>query len=414
MTTNHEEAVSQSAEWRRGWRVVLGSCLGYGTGGAMILLVTGLFIAPMKAALGWSTSAVAIAPLITLSWALSSPFAGAVIDRIGSRRAALLGSVGLALCTSALALVPISKPVLYGIAILMGLTCSLTLVPTYARAVMGWFQRGLGLALGLTLSGSALVSIVGLPLIGGAIARFGWRAGFLAVAALIVFVGLPAILFGCRERSGPTPVARRASAPGRTIAKALSSPGLWLYNGAFALGCVAIGGFAAHLQPLLSQGGIPLSQALILGVVFALSVSVGRIGGGFLLDRLSPFAVASAVLALSAVGALGLMVLSSEIAFGFLMLIVAALGMGQGAEGDFPAFFSRRSFDADGYSTLVGIFVMTTAFGLAGGAFAFGVISDRTGGYTLAAGLGAACYASAAVLMGLAGLWDRRRTKAPF
>jgi MFS family permease len=379
----------------------------------MILLVTGLFIAPMKEALGWSTSAVAIAPIITLAWALSSPFAGAVIDRIGSRRAAITGSIALAACAVTLSLIPITKPSLYIIAILMGLTCSLTLVPTYARAVMGWFERGLGLALGLTLSGSALVSIIGLPLIGGAIEGYGWRAGFLMVAALIILVGLPAILFGCREQASPVAQTQKAGANRTSLTAALSNPVFWLYNLAFACGCVAIGGFAAHLQPLLAMGGIPLSKAVTLGVVFALSVTAGRIGGGYLLDRFKPFMVAAAVLAVSALGALGIAMMQADTAFVTLVLIVGGLGMGQGAEGDFPAFFSRRSFDLAGYSTVVGVFVMTTAIGLAAGAMIFSLIADRYSDYAPAAYLGAGCYLAAAVTIMVAGLVEARRSAQP-
>lgn len=401
--------LSRADEWRRGWRVVLGCALGFGTGGGMILLVIGLFIIPMKVALGWSISAVAMAPLITLAWALSSPFAGALIDRIGARNAALVGSAALAGCTLIMALAPMSMPLLQSVAVGMGLSCALTLVPTYARAVKTWFKSGLGLALGLTMSGSALVSILALPYVGTVIAQYGWRAGFVAVASLTVCIGIPAILFGCRERSGGTTegvtrVKRKGQLKG-----VLKIPAFWLYNAAFAISCISVGGFASHIQPILAETGVPLSQALALGVALALSVVSGRIGGGYMLDHLPAYFVAAGALVIAAMGAISLFGLLHTPVFALLLIAVVAVGFGQGAEGDYPAFFAQRSFDPAVYSTLIGVFVMATALGLTLGALGFGMIADRTGSYGAAVMAGAGCYLIAAVVMGLSGWAERVR-----
>ena len=84
-------------EWRRGWPVLLAAAIGYGTGGAMLILLGGLFIKPMRDALGWSTAAVTLMPIVTLVWARCNPSAGAVIDRFGSRAIGYLGMIGLSL-----------------------------------------------------------------------------------------------------------------------------------------------------------------------------------------------------------------------------------------------------------------------------------------------------------------------------
>lgn len=292
-----------AGEWRNGWPVVLSGAIGYGTGGAMILLLASLFIKPMRDALGWSTSAVTIAPIITLVWALCYPMAGAAIDRFGGRRVAIFGSVGLAGCALLLATVPISRVSFYGTAVLIGLFCSLTAVPTYTRGIASWFRSGVGLAFGVALSGSALVAIGATPLTGTTIDAFGWRAGYLTLAGIILLIGLPAILLGYRERPGTVHSGdAEAPAAGRRMGEAVRDARFWCYFAAFGIACIPLGGFVGHLQPLLASKGFPLAQALSLGVLYALAMSFGKIAGGLLLDRLWPFGVAAAITTVAAAG----------------------------------------------------------------------------------------------------------------
>lgn len=397
------------AEWRRGWPVVLSAGIGYGTGGAMILLMAGLFIKPMRDALGWSTSAVAIAPVVSLVWALSYPFAGWAIDRMGSRRAAIIGALGLAACLCALGLLPISQPVLYTMAALIGLCCSLTAVPTYTRAVASWFRRGVGLAFGITLSGSALVTIFATPFTGMMIADHGWRAGFLAMAGVTMLIGLPVILLFYRERRVDAAEAAAAGpVDGATIGDALRDVRFWLYLLAFGVACVPLGGFVGHLQPMLASKGFPLAAALSLGVLYALSISFGKVVVGILLDRFWSFGVAAGVTALAGLGAIGLASAGAGTPVPLIAAMLFVIGTGQGAEGDFVAYFALRSFGMRAFSTIVGLLGMMSTIGLAGGAFLFAKIFDGQGNYVMASLIGAGCLFLSSLLLLITGLSDRR------
>ncbi len=399
------------AEWRRGWPVVLSAGIGYGTGGAMVLLMAGLFIKPMRDALGWSTSAVAIAPIVSLVWALSYPFAGRAIDRIGSRRAAIIGALGLAACLGALAVLPITRPILFTMAALIGLFCSLTAVPTYTRAVASWFRRGVGLAFGITLSGSALVTIFATPFTGTMIANHGWRAGFLAMAGIALLVGLPILLLFYRERTVDAAEAAAAGpVSGATMGEALRDPRFWLYFFAFGIACVPLGGFVGHLQPMLADKGFPLASALSLGVLYALSISFGKIVVGILLDRFWSFGIAAGVTMLAGLGAIGLASAGAGTPLPFIAAMLFVIGTGQGAEGDFIAYFALRSFGMRSFSTVVGVLGMMSTVGLAGGAFLFAQIFDANGSYVMACIIGAACLTVSGVLIILTGLSDRRQT----
>lgn len=404
------------SEWRKGWPVVLGAGLGFGTGGGMVLLLAGLFIKPMKEALGWSTSAVAIAPIVTLVWALAYPFAGRIIDRIGSRRAAIVGAGGLAICAALLGVAPVSPAMLYTLAAFIGLFASLTSVPTYARGVATWFGSGVGLALGVTLSGSALVTTFATPFTGTMIADHGWRAGYLTLAGIVALVGLPLILLFYREKPGTgratddAPGSGLASGPvsGLTVGEAVRDGRFWGYLVAFSLACVPLGGFVGHLQPMLAQKGFALATALSMGVLYGLAISVGKIVAGLLFDRIWPFAVAAGITILAGLGAVALSHVGAATPLPLLAGILFLIGTGQGAEADFIAFFTLRSFGMRAFATIVGVLAMMSTLGLAAGGFLFARLADSDGNYDAACLIGAVCLLVSGAIILATGLGDRR------
>lgn len=400
-------------EWRAGWPVVLSAGVGYGTGAAMIVMLASLFIRPMHNALGWSTTAVTIAPIITLVWAFCYPPAGLLIDRLGSRRVAIFGAIGLAACTALLAVVPITAFTLYGIAVLIGIFCSLTAVPTYTRGIASWFRSGAGLAFGLTLSGATLISIFATPLTGMMIEANGWRAGYWVITAIIMLIGVPVVAMGYRERPAPIATKAQSAVPvaGFTIREAARDCRLWYYTAAFTIACIPLGGFVAHFQPMMADKGFALPQALTLGVIYALSMGFGRVVGGFLLDRFWPYTVAAITTFMAMGGAIGLAYGDAGTGLFFVALMTWLIGMAQGAEGDFMAFFSLRSFGIRAFATIVGVLGMTASLGMAAGAFAFSLIFDAHGSYFLACYMGAVCLFLSGIIIFLTGLAEQRSVR---
>lgn len=396
-----EAALTTLQEWRRGWPVVLAAGIGYGTGGAMLLLAAGMFLIPMREELGWSTSALTFAPITSLVMALCLPFTGLVIDRIGSRLSALLGMAAFSACMASLAFLPMTQPVLYGVAVLAGVVCSLTVAPTFTRAIASWFKQGLGSAIGLALSGSAIVAVGAFPIIAWALKEHGWRGGFLAMAGITFFVGLPAVALAFKERGEGTkkdPNQTVAPVAGHSIREALSDGRFWVYLTVFTLACIPLGGFVAHMQPLLRDQGFSMEMAVSLGVLFALSISGGRIVGGFLLDRIWPFAVAAGLLFTVGLAAIALGHAEAGWAFALIVAIVCGIGVGQGAEADFIVFFGVRAFGLRAYSTIIGILAMATTVAISIGAIGFSALYDRFGNYE------AACYVGAVLLFVASGV----------
>jgi MFS family permease len=89
------------------------------------------------------------------------------------------------------------------------------------------------------------------------------------------------------------------------------------------------------------------------------------------------------------------------------MAFVAAIGAAQGAESDFLAFFTLRSFGLASFSTIVGVLAMRVMFGIALGTWLFGILFDRYGDYRIASLIGAVCFLGSSVFILAAGMAER-------
>jgi len=395
---------SADSEWRSGWRIATSAMLGYGTGNAMVLITAGLFIRPMRIALGWPTSAVTLAPVMSLVWALASPLSGVAIGRFGPRRCAIAGHLLLGCCLIALAVSPSVYFVLLVLAAAIGLISPLTNVPTYASGLARWFERHAGAAFGIAFNGSALVGLMAVPLVSFAITRFGWRAGYTVLAVMVLGLGLPALAGWFKDK--PTASAAPTAKPGQ-LDEIVTNPRIWLFLAIFLIGSIPLGGFMGHLQPMLAESRVPIVTATILGMAYSASVCAGRILGGLLLDRFWPFAVAGGMFFLAALGGYGLAISTHGATLPLMTTVVLLVGMGQGAEADFLAFFALRCFSAEIYPLILGGNVAASCLGIAAGGYGFAVLFDRFGNYQMACLIGSASFAIAAILIVIAGHLDR-------
>ncbi len=94
-----------TSEFRRGWRVLLASSVGNGSGLSGLPFYTfGVFVIPLVAAFGWTRGRISIAAsFLILGTAITAPIVGTIIDRYGARRVGIGSmfavSVGYALLT---------------------------------------------------------------------------------------------------------------------------------------------------------------------------------------------------------------------------------------------------------------------------------------------------------------------------
>ena len=127
-----------------------------------------------------------------LSYGLTAPIAGALVDRIGPRRTMGCGFLILALglAVSRFATSPWHFYISFGIFTGSGL-CLAGSVPL-ATIITNWFEKYRGTALSIMSFGDGSAHIL-YPAIAFLIATLGWRDTFLVQAAIIIIVCLPLV-----------------------------------------------------------------------------------------------------------------------------------------------------------------------------------------------------------------------------
>ena len=141
-----------------------------------------------NAQIGGLTSATAVA------YAPTRIFAGWLVDRIGVRKALLIGTVITGVCIGAVALAPSYATMLLLLGA-SGLGCGF-IYPTAVKAIMLWFPpRERATAVGINQSAVNISGMIGAATMPWLATAFGWQAGFVFAAGLAFVVCVVAVVF---------------------------------------------------------------------------------------------------------------------------------------------------------------------------------------------------------------------------
>ncbi|MCY4254616.1 MAG: MFS transporter [Gammaproteobacteria bacterium] len=386
-------AVSPWSEFRRGWKplaaAVVAKAFSFGT---IPIYVVGVFTVPLGEAFGWSRAEVTFSfTVATFTSASLSALVGWLCDRFGARPLVMVGTAGYGL---GMAIIGLSTGWLYGyyaawsVATMLGMGASAIAL---SRLVAGWFERKRGLALGIMLMGSGLTAFAAPPFVATLIENFNWRAGYFGLSAAILLIGVPVVVAGLRDAparpasadaSAPAAASGSGAAPGsraRGFRLAFESRAFWLMSIAFCAATFGIAGLISSFNPILRDAGYGAEQAGALTGLVGLFVMVGRLGVGYLLDKLWAPGLTFVALAFGAI-ACGLLILP---ALPVWLVVVAAfcLGLAAGAEWDALSYLAAREFGLESYGRVYSLLVIGVAVITAISPPIFGYAFDQTGSY---------------------------------
>lgn len=380
---------SQWDEWKRGWTLVLACAIGFSFF-SVLLSGFGLFMGPLGAEFGWNKSTLSMGPAIaTTVTALLSPFYGAMIDRFGSRRLALPGILVTIAGTGMFALANGSTTQWVLLWVAFGFILTSIKSTIWTTAVTGVFARGRGLALGLTLAGTALSQIVVPPLGNFLITEFGWRAAYVwlglgwgGMAFVLCWLFLydahdrlardPANLAGTRKRGG-------AHLPGLTKAQALRCFALWqVAISSFVVMLLTIG-LGIHLFPIMTESGVPRETAAWLLSLAGVAGIVGKLVTGALLDRYRPNWTGGITMGITAVTFFVLI----EYLHSLPMLVGALVinGYAAGSKTQITAFLTAGYAGLKNFGSIYGLMSAIVALASGLGPWIAGRVFDTMGGY---------------------------------
>lgn len=389
-------AVSARAEWRAAWTVVLAAAVGVGLGiTGLPIYTTGLFIRPLEQAFAWPRATITGGLLfLKIGVTLMAPVVGLLVDRFPVRPVAALAMVGFALGYVGLTLNRGSVPLWYASWAALAVLGAGTSPIVWTRAVASWFNVSRGLALGTTLCGTGVVAAVGPVVVSGIIADYGWKAGFYALAAAQIVVGLPLVLLFLRARGeGRAGDATRALLPGMLVGEAFRTGVFWRLLAAFFLISVVVGGFIVNLPAMLADRGTSLAQAAQALGLMGVAIIVGRLTVGGLVDRFAVRVVAPLFILLPAASCL---LLARGDAAPVAIILV---GLAAGAEVDLLAYLIGHLFGMRHYARIYGWGLAAFSAGAGVGPGFAGWVHDVTGSYVEALFAFAAMIAVASALL---------------
>ena len=381
------------SEWREGWTLVLAAAIGFSFFSVMTGAM-GVFIAPLTEEFGWSrtlaSSGLTISAVGTL---LFSPFAGRMMDRYGTRRIVLPGLIALIAVTASFSLIDGSVWQWVGLWVLYSLVTLATSVTAWSTAVAGMFTAGRGLALGLTLSGTALAQGAMPPLASWLIATVGWRMAFVWLAlgwGSVSFVLCWLFFHDAHSRArnwrkspvGQAPAVASppaAELPGLTIAQAWRDTGLWrIALSTFLLMILTIG-LLIHQVPIMIEAGVAPQTAAWLAGLGGLAGIVGKIVTGVLVDRYRANWVGG--LTLGATAFAFLLLLDGIQTPALIVVAMLINGYSAGTKLQICSYLVSQYGGLRNFGAIYGAIGSIVSFGTALGPLLAGIAYDATGNY---------------------------------
>jgi len=390
-------------EWRVHWPTGVATMLGIGLCISIIPVISSLFIQPLESEFGWSRGEIAAAHSASLLSAILAPFAGRLLDLRGVRALMLTGMALMGLCYCLFAWMQGPLWQFYLITAVMTVVGIPTSGLAFGRVISAAFVRSRGFSLAVGRSGMAFSGVLLPTLLYFVISSFGWRAGYLTMAALILLVALPAAWAWIE--TGPAAIGKTQGAKPLPLRALLTNWRIPIVAMAAALAYMPILAILSQLQPMLTEDGLsPTTAASMIGLI-GVATLLGALGTGLLIDRFWAPLIAFLMLCLAAVGVLLLVFSQGDVTL--IMIGIILLGLGQGAEHDLVAFTVARYFGVANFSGVYGITIFAISSMSALGHTAIGFSHDLTGNYDLALYGSAVSLVMAGVLYLMLGRYPR-------
>ncbi len=380
------QLLSKAQEFKRGWLVLLSCFIGVGVSVTAIGGYTsGVFVGPLENEFGWSRAEIAVHTFLSVAaMAVISPFIGHIIDRFGIRIVVVISALLYAICLYGLSTLSGSLVEYYALTITLTLMASATTPVSYSKAINAWFEKARGLALGITLLGAGVTAALGPILLTHLVDNVGWREGYQALGALVVMGAVIVFLFLRDAPDGQMLKAQpidsiRAAQDSFSVKTLFTDKTFLLLAVIFFLAAIAVGGFTLHLIPMLTDEGLSREAAAHYASLVGVSVIIGRLGTGYLIDQFFAPKVAAILFGLGAIGYFTFL-------FGglnYAAILAIAVGFTAGAEIDLIGYMVARYFGMRFYGVIYGALYSVFVIGAGSAPVIIGMIYDNFGAYDI-------------------------------
>ena len=371
------------------------------------------FFDPLVKEFGWSYTQISFAmSLRGLEMSVLAPVVGFLVDRYGPRRLCLLGIFTIGVGFLLLSLTRTLWMFYTGIVLIAfgGGGCTGVVM---MNVVSNWFQRRIGLALGVMHAGVGACGLL-IPVVVWLIDTYGWRSTVvvLGIGTWIICIPLALVIRDRPEQyglhpdgdtapgslQGDTRREERAAVPIR-FAEAIRHRAFLFIALSEGIRMMALGAVMNHIMPYLNILHVPRSTAGLIAGGLPVFSMLGRFGFGWLgdlFDRRLAGAVASGLMTVG-------MFLLCYVDQGWIMILFLLLfPLGFGGMTTLRGAMIQSYFGRAAFGRLIGLVMGASAIGGLIGPTLAGYLFDTTGSYTFTwIILGIATSSTVALMLGL-------------
>ena len=373
-----------------GWWIVLASfTTAFYVAGTIFYGFTA-FIEPLANEFGWSYTRISLAASLRgLEMGLLAPFVGILVDRFGSRKLLLSGSLVLGFGIILLGFTQ-SLAMFYGAFILIAFGAGGCTSVVTMTAVANWFDKNVGKAMGVTVSGFGASGLI-IPRIVWMIAVFGWRMTLIILGIGMWIIGIPAAFVMRNKPENAADVSIMEKADKRNdlsqrqsddkrfkYTEILKKKSFLFVNLAEVIRLMALMAVVTHIMPYLSTMDISRrSSGLIAAGIPLLSIA-GRFGFGWLGDIFEKKYVMAISFSLMALGMLALCYIKLT---GMIYIFLFFFSNGFGGIATLRGALLREYYGKNNFGKYLGIMMGFGACGGIIGPTTAGWVFDLTGSY---------------------------------
>ncbi|MFC2041551.1 MFS transporter [Chloroflexota bacterium] len=383
-----------------GWWIVLATSLIHFWGGGIFSYSFTAFFNPLVREFHWSYAATSFAASFrSLESGIAAPIVGFLTDKFGARRLILSGAVVVGIGFILLSKIN-SLWSFYAAFIFLSVGASMMYPLPGWTAVAHWFSRKRGIAMGILVASMGASGVL-IPVVNWLIAQYGWRATLVVAGIGMWVIGIPLSLvvrhrpeqYGYlpdgEERpieGGVTPVTQKqphfnGADAGFSVRQVAKMRNFWILTLVATASSAAIHAVQLHVMPALISVQISREIAASVAASLVLSSIVGRLGFGWLGDRIDKkYLLVSALL----LQVLGLIIFAYTRSLAHAIAFLALFGPGYGGVVTLRITIQGEYFGRKAFGSVQGLMQGVHVVGAIFSPVFTGWIYDMQGSYQLA------------------------------
>ena len=375
------------SEFTYGWKSLLAATIGTMCGIFTLTNYTqGFFVGPVTSEFGWSAPQFFLSYTVLMcSGLLTGPLIGYIAQRVGLRTVGIVGLIGHSLAYVVLSLNTGSLMLWYLSWALVAILGAGSLPIIWTGVLNNWFTKHRGKAIGITMAGTGLGAFLLPPIVEFLIANHGWRTAYRGIGLGALLISLPIVFALFKEKPDSSTatdgevMANKVETWGLTTRDAMRTRQFWILGAVLFLTVIVVAGLLSNFERIMTEQGFERSSIAQIAAVMGLTVIIGRLMVGALVDRFWAPGVAACFFL---VATLGLLILvGTQVTMATALLVAVMIGLAAGAELDLLAYLTGKYFGPAHYPAIFGLIIAFFTVGAGIAPPLFGMAAQMFQGY---------------------------------